>query len=278
MNRRPFLGIAIAGLPLLAGACAGRGYGLGALLAGSGEDRAEREEAARDVPFVPTPDSMVAAMLDLASVGPVDTLIDLGSGDGRIPLAAGRRGARALGIEIDPVLVAGANRRAAAEGLAERVNFRTGDLFAQRLADATVVTLYLLPAINLRLRPRLLTELRAGTRVVAHAFDMGDWAPDAERSVDGRRAFMWSVPATAGGDWRVTLLDGRSTRLSIDQRFQRVSGTFDGRPLENALLTGARLSFDAGGKRYAAIVSDASLVADPSVMGSVPGWRAVRAD
>lgn len=274
MKRRTVL----AGLPLLAGACADRGYGIGALLAHSGGDPAEREEAARDVPFVPTPDTLVAAMLDLARVGAGDTLIDLGSGDGCIPLAAGRRGARALGVEIDPALVARANVRATFEGLSDRVAFRTGDLFEQRLADATVVTLYLLPAINLRLRPRLLTELRAGTRVVSHAFDMGDWAADAERIVDGRRTFLWFVPATAGGDWRVTLPGGRTARLSIEQRFQRVSGSFDGRPLENATLAGDCLAFTAGGARYAARVGDTAISADPSVEGAVPGWRAVRAD
>ena len=274
MNRRALL----AALPLLAGGCAGRGYGIGALLAGSGEDRAEREEAARDVPFVPTPETMVAAMLDMAQVGPADTLIDLGSGDGRIALAAGRRGARALGVEIDPVLVAAANRRAAAEGFADRVTFRTGDLFDQRLADATVVTLYLLPAINLRLRPRLLTELKAGTRVVAHAFDMGDWTPDAERTVDGRRAFLWIVPATAGGDWRVQLSGGGTARLAVDQRFQRVSGTWDGRPITDATLAGDRLAFSAAGGRYAGRVGDAAMTADPAVTGAVQGWRAVRAD
>jgi SAM-dependent methyltransferase len=268
----------LAGLPLLAGACANRGYGIGALLAGSGEDRAEREEAARDVPFVPTPDTMVAAMLDMAGVNASDTLIDLGSGYGRIALGAGRRGARALGVEIDPALVVRANARAAAEGLSDRVSFRTGDLFEQRLADATVVTLYLLPAINLRLRPRLLTELKAGTRVVSHAFDMGDWTPDAERIVDGRRTFLWVVPATAGGDWRVTLPDGRTARLSIEQRFQRISGSFDGRPLESATLAGDRLAFTVGGQLYAARVNDAAITADASVQGTIPGWRAVRAD
>lgn len=274
MKRRAVL----AGLPLLAGACANRGYGIGALLAGDDQDRAEREEAARDVPFVPTPETMVAAMLDLGGVGPADTLIDLGSGDGRIALAAGRRGARALGVEIDPVLVSGANRRAAAEGLADRVTFRTGDLFQQRIADATVVTLYLLPAINLLLRPRLLTELRAGTRVVAHAFDMGDWTPDAERTVDGRRALLWIVPATVGGDWRVTLPGGRVASLVVEQRFQRVSGTWDGQPLADATLAGDRVAFTVGGQRYAARVGDAALTADPAVVGAVQGWRAVRID
>lgn len=258
---------------------ADRGYGIGALLAGAGRgDRAERREAARDVPFVATPQPLVEAMLDMARVGPTDTLIDLGSGDGRIPLAAARRGARAEGIEIDGELVRRAVAQAAAEGLASRATFRAADLFDVRLRDASVVTLYLLPAINLRLRPKLLTELRPGTRIVSHAFDMGEWAPDARRMVDGRNAYLWIVPATAGGTWRVSLPGGRPATLEIAQRFQQVSGTLGDQPIADATLSGDRLRFSAGGRLYAARVGDAALEADPGVAGGVAGWRATRAD
>lgn len=273
MRRRALLGA----LPLATAACVNRGYGIGALLAGSPAERQERDEAAREVPFVPTPESMVEAMLNLAQVGPSDYLIDLGSGDGRIPLAAARRGARALGVEIDRALVLRAEARAAELGVADRARFQATDLFDIVLRPATVVSLYLLPAINLRLRPRLLTQLRAGTRIVSHAFDMGEWSADAERSVDGRQAYLWIVPAVAGGEWRITLSGGNTAALSIEQRFQQVSGTFDGLPLTDATLRGDRLRFVAGGRRYAALVGDAALIADPAVPGTVPGWRATRA-
>jgi SAM-dependent methyltransferase len=150
-----------------------------------------------DVVFVPTPEPVVAAMLDLARVGKDDVLYDLGCGDGRIVIAAAKRGVkRAIGIDIDPERIQEARANAKAAGVEDRVRFIQGDLFETPLDEATVVTLYLLPDLNLRLRPKLLA-LKAGTRIVSHAFDMGEWKPLQEKVVDGRTVYLWTVPKRA---------------------------------------------------------------------------------
>jgi len=154
--------------------------------------RAERAPPL-DVGYVPTPPEVVMAMLRLARVGPDDLVYDLGSGDGRIAIAAAQRfGARATGVELDPARVAQARANAVRQRVADRVSFVAGDLFEQDLAPATVITLYLLPRLNLRLRPTL-QALRPGTRIVSHAFDMGDWAPDQTRVVADHPIFLWVV-------------------------------------------------------------------------------------
>ncbi|HSC62499.1 MAG TPA: methyltransferase domain-containing protein [Caldimonas sp.] len=183
-----------------------------------------------DVPFVTSPDAVTLAMLELARVTSDDHVVDLGSGDGRIVITAARRfGASGLGVEIVPDLVALSRRRARAAGVDERVQFREQDLFATDLAAATVVTMYLLPDVNLQLRPRLLA-LAPGTRIVSHDWDLGDWSPDRTITVDvpdkafGRdkfsRVHLWIVPARVDGRW---CADGAS--LDVVQRFQRFSAT-----------------------------------------------------
>ena len=148
-----------------------------------------------DIHFVPTPDEVVEAMLRLADVGANDVVYDLGSGDGRIPITAARRvGARGVGIELDPELVAQATRSAQQAGVADRVRFVEGDIFESDISPATVVTLYLLTSINERLRPKLQKELRPGTRIVSHQFRMGDWEPERDIVVDFRSVFLWRVP------------------------------------------------------------------------------------
>ncbi len=148
-----------------------------------------------DVPFVPTPTEVVDAMLSVARVTKTDVIYDLGSGDGRIVIAAAKKyGARGVGIDINADLVAQAKASAVAEGVADKVTFIEGDLFEQDLSKATVITLYLLPAINLKLRPTLL-KLKPGTRIVSHAFDMGDWKPERTETVGGRLVYFWRVPA-----------------------------------------------------------------------------------
>ena len=148
-----------------------------------------------DIHFVPTPEEVVDAMLRLAEVGPGDVVYDLGSGDGRIPITAARRfGARGVGIDLDPKLVAQASRAAQDAGLADRVTFIEADIFEADISAATVVTLYLLTSINERLQPKLRKELRPGTRVVSHQFRMGDWPPEREIVVDYRPLFLWRVP------------------------------------------------------------------------------------
>jgi hypothetical protein len=143
--------------------------------------------------------------------------------------------------------------------------------------------MYLLPQINMRLRPRLLTELHPGTRILSHNFTLGDWRPDAEREIDASHIYFWIVPAAAGGEWSVEMPDGTRPRLVLDQRFQDIAGTFDGRALRDASLSGRRLRFTvdlpSGPRTFHAIVEDDSIVADPAApAGSPAGWRARRAD
>ncbi|MBW4488846.1 MAG: class I SAM-dependent methyltransferase [Trichocoleus desertorum ATA4-8-CV12] len=148
-----------------------------------------------DVPFVPTPPEVVTGMLELAKVGPNDVLYDLGSGDGRIVIAAAKEfGTRGTGIDINPELVQQSRENAQQAGVGDRTRFLQQDLFETDLSDATVVTLYLLPDVNLKLRPKLLRELKPGTRIVSHAFDMGDWKPERVEQIQGRTIYYWVVP------------------------------------------------------------------------------------
>ena len=164
-----------------------------------GQEPAQAPQRSPDVPYVPTPDPVVDAMLKLAGVTKKDVLYDLGCGDGRIVITAARQyGARGVGVDIDPQRIRESNENAKSAGVADRVKFLQQDLFETDLRDATVVTLYLLPSINLKLRPKLLDELKPGTRVVSHAFDMGDWKPDKEVKVPDtigeRTIYLWVVP------------------------------------------------------------------------------------
>jgi len=229
-----------------------------------------------EVPFVPTPHALVQKMLDLAEVGASDYLIDLGCGDGRIAVAAARRGARALGVDLDPLRLEEAAAAARIAGVEAHVRFRRQDLFRTPIYDATVVALYLLPRINLALRPRLLTELRPGARIVSHAFNMGEWRPEAEDMLDDRRIFLWIVPAVAGGSWALTEADGTAFTLDLDQRFQEVTGTLTGGgrvvAISDAMLRGTIFRFTAGSRTFRGAIED-------SAMNSLPGearWNARR--
>lgn len=179
-----------------------------------------------DVPYVPTPQAVVDEMLRLADVQPNDFVIDLGCGDGRIPVtAAAFFGARALGIDIDPGRIAESHANAKAANVVGRVEFRQGNLFDLDLSAATVVTMYLLPEINLKLRPRLFQMLRPGTRVVSHDFSMGDWKPDRVVSVQ-KRMYYWVIPAQVAGLWKLdTDLPGvgmKSFELEVRQTYQHI--------------------------------------------------------
>jgi ribosomal protein L11 methylase PrmA len=148
-----------------------------------------------DVIYVPTPEAVVEAMLQVANVSKNDIVYDLGCGDGRIPVTAARKyGARGVGIDIDPQRIKEANENVAKNNVGDRVKIVQGDLFEQDLSQATVVTLYLLPSLNVKLMPKLMKELKPGTRIVSHAFDMGDWKPEKELDVEGRKVYFWTIP------------------------------------------------------------------------------------
>ena len=190
-----------------------------------------------EIPYVTTPTGVVDAMLSIAKVGEKDYLIDLGSGDGRIVIAAAKRfHARGMGIELDGTLVAQSRETAAREGVSDRVEFLQQDIFASDFRKATVLTMYLLPEVNLDLRPRILFGMRPGTRVVSHDWDMGDWEPDDRRVVPTSektvwplkesRVYLWIVPARVAGYWRGTLLGPEGEEpvvLEFAQRFQNAS-------------------------------------------------------
>jgi predicted O-methyltransferase YrrM len=148
-----------------------------------------------DVIFVPTPQEVVDAMLEMAKVGPNDVIYDLGSGDGRIPITAAKKyGARGVGIDIDPQRIKEANENLKQAGVGDKVRFLNQDLFETNISDATVVTLYLLPSLNIKLMPKLQKELRQGTRIVSHSFDMGDqWPPEKTQDVNGRTIYYWTI-------------------------------------------------------------------------------------
>jgi SAM-dependent methyltransferase len=179
-------------------------------------------QAGKDVVWVPTPESLVSAMLESAGVTRDDYVVDLGSGDGRIAIAAARQfGARAHGIEYNPRMVALARREAQRAGVADRVTFAQADIFKSDFSDATVVTMYLLPSLNLRLRDTIL-GMRPGTRVVSHAFDMGDWEPDRTIRTDDASGYLWIVPANIAGRWAFEIGNERFA-ADLAQKYQKLT-------------------------------------------------------
>ncbi|MDQ2076133.1 50S ribosomal protein L11 methyltransferase [Marinimicrobium sp. ABcell2] len=230
-----------------------------------------------DVPFVTTPEPSVERMLELAQVTPQDTVIDLGSGDGRIVIAAVRDwGARrAVGVEIDPLLVRTSRENARTEGVNDRVTFKQGDLFEQDISDATVLTLFLLQAINNRLRPIILDTMAPGSRVVSHVFHMEDWEPDA--SDDYLNLYMWVVPAKVAGEWEVQNTIDDIT-LVLQQRFQEIEGyavvSGDWQQLSNATLRGDEIRFTIDNAYFVGQVNGDRISATDE--GNVPGWQAIR--
>jgi SAM-dependent methyltransferase len=230
----------------------------------------------KDVIWVPTPEELVQAMLDLAKVTPSDFVMDLGSGDGRIVIAAAKRGAHAVGIEYNPDMVELSRRNAEKAGVSDKATFVNADLFATDFSQATVVTMYLLPQLNLKLRPSIL-DLKPGTRVVSHAFTMGEWSADQTVEKDGRTAFLWIVPAKVEGAWTWQAGSG-TAELKLTQNFQNIKGTLqaNGRDLslKNAKLEGARISFSAGEQEYSGRVNGKSIEGTVTVNGTEQKWTA----
>jgi hypothetical protein len=207
-------------------------------------------QSGKDVIWVPTPDDVVERMLTMAQVTPQDYVWDLGAGDGKIAIMAAKKfGARAVGIEYNPDMVKHANENAQKAGVAGngagKATIRHGDIFATDFTQATVVTLYLLPALNMKLRPQILS-MRPGTRVVSHSFSMEDWEADEISTLDGRRAYFWVVPANVMGGWNLDA-GAQKLELSLDQTFQKVNGTVTlgaiHAGLRDARLRGTNISF-----------------------------------
>lgn len=216
----------------------------------------------KDVVWVPTPQALVDRMMRMAEVTKDDYLVDLGSGDGRTVITAAKLGVRAHGIEYNGDLVELSKRNAQAAGVADRATFERADIFESDFSNATVVTLFLLKALNLKLRPTLL-DMKPGTRVVSNTFDMGDWKPDDKIDAGGNcvswcTAYKWVIPAKVGGTWN--LGEGE---LKLTQTFQILSGsiTTNGKslPISEARMDGTKITFTAGGQRYTGEVTDGKM-------------------
>jgi hypothetical protein len=203
-------------------------------------------QSGKDVVWVPTPDALVSRMLAMAKVTPQDTVVDLGAGDGKIAIAAGKLGAKALGIEYNPDMVKLANCMVQVQGAQGKTQIIQGDIFKEDFSKADVVTMYLLPELNLCVRHRLLA-MRPGTRVTAHQFDMRDWLPDETAEVENRTARLWIVPARVAGSWLLRGDDRPDARITLVQSFQNIGGEFrqgEARsPLMGATLRGEDIRF-----------------------------------
>jgi len=224
-------------------------------------------QSGKDVVWVPTPQALVDKMLDMAKVSPQDFVIDLGSGDGRTVITAAKRGARAMGIEYNPEMVELSKRNAAKEGVAEKATFVKADLFESDFSKAQVVTMFLLPSINLKLRPKIL-DMKPGTRIVANSFNMEDWEADQTETISDDctswcTALLWIVPAKVEGTWALP-----QGELKLTQQFQKVSGTLGSQPISEGKLRGNELSFKVGTTGYTGKVEGTT------IHGA--GWTATR--
>jgi hypothetical protein len=220
------------------------------------------EDVKLDADFVPTPIEAVRRMLEMAQVEAGDYVVDLGSGDGRILItAATERGVqRALGIELDPWLVEYSSELAQQAGVADQVRFEQGDLFEADFFDAEVLTMYLMPELNLRLRPDILSRMAPGTRIVSYSFDMGDWVPDDSDRVLIRDIYLWIVPADVGGQWTLERSGKDPLELHFEQSFQMLDlhAVRDGLPVEALAipLRGREITFEADGQHFKGVVDD----------------------
>ncbi len=236
-------------------------------------------QAGKDVVWVPTSQTLVNKMLDMAKVTPQDFVIDLGSGDGRTVITAAKRGARAIGIEYNPNMIELSKRNAAQEGVGERAQFKQADLFETDFSQATVITMFLLPDINLRLRPKLL-DMKPGTRVVSNSFTMEDWMADETATVDEDctswcTALLWIVPAKVEGVWKMP-----QGQITFTQSFQMLGGTFKGGTgagtVVDGRLRGEEIGFTVNGAQYTGRVNGATMAGTVTSGGKTTNWSAAR--
>ena len=270
MIRRNFVRAAFLILSLTMALAAG-----GARAQSSKDYQPEVGQAGKDVVWVPTPQALVDKMLDMAKVTPKDYVVDLGSGDGRTVITAAKRGAKALGIEYNPDMIELSKRAAAKEGVSDRASFMKADIFETDFSQAQVITMFLLPSINLKLRPKIL-DMKPGTRIVSNSFDMEEWKPDETANVEGCSdwctAHLWIVPAKVGGTWKLA-----QGELTIKQTFQMITGTLKTGATSsqiNGRLNGDQITFTAGNARYTGRVNGNSME------GAAGGnkWRATKAE
>jgi hypothetical protein len=232
----------------------------------------EYGQQGKDVVWVPTAQALVDRMLDMGKVTPKDFLMDLGSGDGRTVITAAKRGVRAQGVEFNPDMVALSRRNAQAAGVSDKATFVQGDIFKTDFSKATVITLFLLPDLNVRLRPQLL-NMKPGTRVVSNSFDMGDWTPDQEVSATTEcssycRAMLWIIPAKVAGTWQTPQGD-----LTLSQTYQMLTGSLKGAPIANGKMRGDEISFTVGSNTYRGRVTGNRIEGTTSDGGK---WQATR--
>lgn len=204
------------------------------------------EAQQKDVPYVPTPNEVVEKMLDAANVGPGDYVIDLGSGDGRIVIAAAKRGAFSHGVDIDPQRIKEARANAREADVEDRVVFVEGNIFETDFSKASVLTMYLLNSVNLKLRPKILETLNPGTRIVSHSFNMNDWKPDDQHKVNHSNVYYWVIPADVEGQWNWQI-NGKMFTMDVHQKYQEVdlnvkSGN-TAMNVEESILSGDRITF-----------------------------------
>ena len=227
----------------------------------------------KDVIWVPTPEGLIEKMLNMSKVTASDYVIDLGSGDGRTVIAAAKRGARALGIEYNPDMVELSIRSAEKAGVSDKAKFVKADIFESDYSQATVITMYLLPNLNVKLRPKILT-LKPGTRIVSHAFTMEDWQADQTESFDGRTAYMWIVPAKVEGTWQLA-----QGQLTLAQNYQMLVGTFstggNTHMITNARVRGDQVTFSAANNEYTGRVNG-DRIEGTIKGGSAGAWNATR--
>ena len=231
----------------------------------------------KDVVWVPTPQALVDKMLDMAKVTPKDYVIDLGSGDGRTVITAAKRGSKALGIEYNPDMVELSKRNAVKEGVSDKATFVKADLFESDFSQAQVITMFLLPSINIKLRPKIL-DLKPGTRIVSNSFDMEDWKADETATASGCdhwcTAHLWIVPAKVGGTWKLP-----QGELNLKQTFQMITGTLRNGNVTTPIsgkLNGDQISFTAGGAQYTGHVNG-NAIEGTVKGGSNSSWSAQRA-